>query len=50
MIAGLALLILGPKKQPELGRGVGESIRGSKSARIENRQSPKKDIKTNPSA
>ena len=31
-IAGLALLILGPKKLPELGKGLGESIRGFKSA------------------
>ncbi len=30
LIAGLALLILGPKKLPELGRGLGESIRGFK--------------------
>jgi sec-independent protein translocase protein TatA len=32
VIAGLALLIFGPKKLPELGRGLGESIRGFKSA------------------
>jgi len=32
VIAGLALLILGPKKLPELGKGLGESIRGFKSA------------------
>ncbi|MFZ0807002.1 MAG: twin-arginine translocase TatA/TatE family subunit [Candidatus Sulfotelmatobacter sp.] len=32
VIAGLALLILGPKKLPELGRGLGESIRGFKTA------------------
>ena len=32
VIAGLALLILGPKKLPELGKGLGESIRGFKAA------------------
>ena len=31
LIAGLALLILGPKKLPELGKG-GESTRGFKAA------------------
>ena len=29
---GIALLVLGPKKLPELGKGIGESIRGFKSA------------------
>lgn len=32
VIAGLTLLILGPKKLPELGKGLGESIRGFKAA------------------
>jgi len=32
VIAGIALLIFGPKKLPELGRGLGESIRGFKTA------------------
>ena len=32
IIFGLALLIFGPKKLPELGKGIGESIRGFKSA------------------
>jgi TatA/E family protein of Tat protein translocase len=33
VIAGLALLIFGPKKLPELGKGLGEvGLRGSKSA------------------
>lgn len=29
---GVALLIFGPKKLPELGKGIGEGIRGFKSA------------------
>jgi sec-independent protein translocase protein TatA len=32
LIFGLALLIFGLKKLPELGKGVGEGIRGFKSA------------------
>ena len=32
VIVGLALLMFGPKKLPELGKGIGESIRGFKSA------------------
>jgi len=32
VIFGIALLVLGPKKLPELGKGIGEGIRGFKSA------------------
>ena len=32
VVFGVALLVLGPKKLPELGKGLGESIRGFKSA------------------
>ncbi len=32
IIGGIALLVFGPKKLPELGKGLGESIRGFKSA------------------
>ena len=32
VIAGIALLIFGPKKLPELGKGLGEGLRGFKSA------------------
>jgi sec-independent protein translocase protein TatA len=32
IIAGIALLIFGPKKLPELGKGLGEGLRGFKSA------------------
>jgi sec-independent protein translocase protein TatA len=32
IIAGIALLIFGPKKLPELGKGMGEGIRGFKAA------------------
>jgi sec-independent protein translocase protein TatA len=30
-IFGIALLLLGPKKLPELGKGIGDGIRGFKS-------------------
>jgi len=32
IVFGIALLVFGPKKLPELGKGLGESIRGFKSA------------------
>jgi sec-independent protein translocase protein TatA len=32
LIAGIALLVFGPKKLPELGKGLGDGIRGFKSA------------------
>lgn len=32
IIAGIALLVFGPKKLPELGKGLGESIRGFRAA------------------
>ena len=32
VIFGIALLVFGPKKLPELGRGIGEGIRGFKAA------------------
>jgi len=31
VIFGVALLVFGPKKLPELGKGIGEGIRGFKS-------------------
>jgi len=32
IVFGIALLVFGPRKLPELGKGLGESIRGFKSA------------------
>ena len=32
IIFGIALLVFGPKELPELGKGIGEGIRGFKSA------------------
>ena len=40
VIFGLALLVFGPKKLPELGKGLGESIRGFKSAMKAEQETP----------
>jgi sec-independent protein translocase protein TatA len=32
VVFGIALLVFGPKKLPELGKGIGEGLRGFKSA------------------
>lgn len=32
LIFGVALLVFGPKKLPELGKGIGDGIRGFKAA------------------
>jgi len=32
IVFGIALLVFGPRKLPELGKGLGEGIRGLKSA------------------
>ena len=41
LIFGIALLVLGPKKLPELGKGPGESIRGFKSTMAAEVDEPK---------
>jgi sec-independent protein translocase protein TatA len=40
VIFGIALLVFGPKKLPELGKGIGEGIRGFKSAMQGDEQLP----------
>jgi sec-independent protein translocase protein TatA len=47
VILGIALLVFGPKKLPELGKGLGESIRGFKSA-LTGSESDSKDAATRP--
>jgi sec-independent protein translocase protein TatA len=39
VIFGIALLVFGPKRLPELGKGIGEGIRSFKSA-MTDRQKP----------
>jgi sec-independent protein translocase protein TatA len=40
VIFGIALLVFGPKKLPELGKGIGESIRGFKAAMKTDEEKP----------
>jgi sec-independent protein translocase protein TatA len=40
VLLGIALLVFGPRKIPELGKGLGEGIRGFKSAISGNGQPP----------
>lgn len=42
LIFGIALLVFGPKKLPELGKGLGDSIRGFKAAMRESEPEPDK--------
>jgi sec-independent protein translocase protein TatA len=41
VIFGIALLVFGPEKRPERGKGLGEAIRGFKSSSIESEQAGK---------
>jgi sec-independent protein translocase protein TatA len=45
LIFGIALLVFGPRKLPELGKGLGDGIRGFKSA-----MNPAEDKKDGPEA
>ena len=49
IVAGIALIIFGPKKLPELGKGFGESIRGFKSAMAAKEEEPSTPPKSVPS-
>jgi len=47
IIFGIALFVFGPKKLPELGKGIGDGIRGFKSAmkdREKEESSPKPTV------
>jgi sec-independent protein translocase protein TatA len=46
VVFGIALLVFGPKKLPELGKGLGESIRGFKSAMSAKEEEKPSDTKT----
>jgi sec-independent protein translocase protein TatA len=41
LIFGIALLVFGPKRLPELGKGLGEAIRGFKTSFSEDEKTPK---------
>ncbi len=49
VIFGIALLVFGPKKLPELGRGIAEGIRGLKSA-MKDHDEPSDKITNPPTA
>jgi sec-independent protein translocase protein TatA len=42
IIFGIALLVFGPKKLPELGKGIGDGIRSFKSAMKDQPEAPDK--------
>jgi sec-independent protein translocase protein TatA len=41
LVLGIAIIFFGPKKLPELGRGLGESIRGFLDAMRQHHEEPK---------
>ena len=43
LIFGIALLVFGPKKLPELGKGLGDGIRGFKAAMNPGEEKDRKD-------
>jgi len=49
VIFGLALLVFGPRKLPELGKGLGEGIRGFKSAMKAEEENPTASLATSAS-
>lgn len=48
VLFAIALLIFGPKKLPELGKGIGEGIRGFKAAMNAHDAHPEKQILASP--
>jgi len=42
MILGMALLVFGPRKLPELGKGIGDGIRGFRQAMREHEEASEK--------
>jgi len=50
VIFGIALLVFGPKKLPELGKGLGDGIRGFKSAMKETAEAPESSQPANKSS
>ena len=48
IIFGIALMVFGPKKLPELGKGIGDGIRGFKNAMKEKDDSTEKSATKDP--
>jgi sec-independent protein translocase protein TatA len=49
VIFAIALLVFGPRKLPELGKGIGEGIRGFKSAMKAEEEKPANPAPSTPS-
>jgi sec-independent protein translocase protein TatA len=43
LVFGIALLVFGPRKLPELGKGIGDGIRGFRSAMRDSERLPEKN-------
>ena len=48
VILGIALLVFGPKKLPELGKGLGEAIRGFKNSFNDSEATPSATVTSQP--
>ena len=48
VILGIALLVFGPKKLPELGKGLGEAIRGFKNSFNDGEAPPSATVTSQP--
>ena len=48
IIAAIALIIFGPKRLPELGKGMGQAIRGFKESMRESDKEPDQNSSTKP--
>ena len=48
IIAAIALIIFGPKRLPELGKGMGQAIRGFKESMREGEKEPDQTSSTKP--
>ena len=46
ILLGIVLLVFGPKKLPDLGKGMGEAIRGFKQAMNETEPTPRQVAET----
>ena len=48
ILLGIVLLVFGPKKLPDLGKGLGEAIRGFKQAMNESESQPRQTAENQP--
>jgi sec-independent protein translocase protein TatA len=50
ILLGIVLLVFGPKKLPELGKGMGEALRGFKQAMSETESEQKNEPTSHPTS